>query len=152
MAAEETADAPEETVRANGPGLHLLLLEDDATVAAVISGLLEAQGHRVDHVPNGLRALQALADQGYDAALVDLDLPGVDGFQWARMVRLRQQGAHLPMIAITARSGGNEETLAREAGMDGFLRKPLHGAQLAKALAAAMRASRPGASRHSTNG
>nr|WP_255430898.1 hybrid sensor histidine kinase/response regulator [Rhodanobacter sp. DHG33] len=149
---EEAADAPSETVRTDGPGLNLLLLEDDITVAAVISGLLEAQGHRVDHEPNGLRAMQSLEDQRYDAALVDLDLPGVDGFQWARMVRLRKPHERLPMIAITARSGGNEEALAREAGMDGFLRKPLHGEQLAKALAAAVRASRPGGASHSTNG
>jgi signal transduction histidine kinase/ligand-binding sensor domain-containing protein/ActR/RegA family two-component response regulator len=143
-AVEDMADAPNEATRADSPSLHLLLLEDDATVAAVISGLLQAQGHQVDHEPNGLRAMQALENQRYDAALVDLDLPGVDGFQWARMVRLREQGGHLPMIAITARSGGNEEVLAREAGMDGFLRKPLHGEQLAKALAVAMRAFRPG--------
>ncbi|ULU27235.1 ATP-binding response regulator [Dyella terrae] len=129
-----------EAVASGGPSLRLLLLEDDLTVAAVITGLLEAQGHQIDHVPNGLRALQAMESQNYDAALVDLDLPGVDGFKWARLVRSREQdGEHLPMVAITARSGGDEETRAREAGMDGFLRKPLHGQQLAKALAAAIR-------------
>lgn len=133
-----------ETVAAGGPSMRLLLLEDDLTVAAVITGLLEAQGHQIDHVPNGLRALQAMESQHYDAALVDLDLPGVDGFKWARLVRAREQeGEHLPMVAITARSGGDEESRAREAGMDGFLRKPLHGQQLAKALAAAIRPTQP---------
>jgi len=128
-----------------GPRLHLLLLEDDLTVAAVITGLMEAQGHTIDHVPNGLRALQAMENQRYDAALVDLDLPGVDGFKWARLVRSREQDGdeRLPMVAITARSGGDEETRAREAGMDGFLRKPLHGEQLAKALEAVMRPTQP---------
>jgi signal transduction histidine kinase/ligand-binding sensor domain-containing protein/ActR/RegA family two-component response regulator len=136
--------APAETAAMNGPSLHLLLLEDDLIVAAVITGLLEAQGHRIDHVPNGLRAMHAMESQRYDAVLVDLDLPGVDGFQWARLVRSRETvGERLPMIAITARSGGDEETLARQAGMDGFLRKPLHGEQLAKALASAMRNSQP---------
>jgi signal transduction histidine kinase/ligand-binding sensor domain-containing protein/CheY-like chemotaxis protein len=131
------------TASTNSPKLRLLLLEDDTTVAAVITGLLEAQGHRVDHAPNGLHALHALEEQRYDAALVDLDLPGVDGFQWARMVRSRMQDKHLPMIAITARSGGNEEAQAREAGMDGFLRKPLQGGQLALALGVVMPTASP---------
>lgn len=142
---EQPAAEPASTASAHGPSLHLLLLEDDLTVAAVITGLLEAQGHRIDHVPNGLRALQAMASQRYDAALVDLDLPGVDGFKWARLVRTREQEGEdrLPMVAITARSGGDEEAQAREAGMDGFLRKPLHGQQLAKALAAVVRPAQP---------
>jgi len=142
---EGPAAAPTGPASTRGPRLQLLLLEDDPTVAAVITGLLEAQGHRIDHVANGLRALHAMESQRYDAALVDLDLPGVDGFKWARLVRSREQEGEerLPMIAITARSGGDEEAQAREAGMDGFLRKPLHGEQLAKALAAVMRPAQP---------
>ncbi|NKJ20966.1 hybrid sensor histidine kinase/response regulator [Dyella sp. SG609] len=121
-----------------GPRWQLLLLEDDPTVAAVIAGLLEAQGHAVEHVPNALHAMEALERQRFDAALVDLDLPGLDGFQWAGLVRSREQDGRLPMIAITARSGGDEESRAYAAGMDGFLRKPLHGEQLAQALAAVL--------------
>ncbi|MGO4702400.1 ATP-binding protein [Dyella sp. 2RAB6] len=119
-----------------GPRWQLLLLEDDPTVAAVIAGLLEAQGHAVEHVPNALHAMEALERQRFDAALVDLDLPGLDGFQWAGLVRSREHGMRLPMIAITARSGGDEESRAYTAGMDGFLRKPLDGEQLGQALAA----------------
>jgi signal transduction histidine kinase/streptogramin lyase/ActR/RegA family two-component response regulator len=126
-----------------GPVWRLLLLEDDPIVAAVVVGLLEAQGHTVSHAPNGLRALEWLEVQRYDAALVDLDLPGLDGFQWARLVRSREKnGERLPMVAVTARSGGDEETQARAAGMDGFLRKPLQGEQLARALAAQIRTAR----------
>ncbi|MBE1160417.1 hybrid sensor histidine kinase/response regulator [Dyella acidiphila] len=121
-----------------GPRWHLLLLEDDPTVAAVIVGLLEVQGHAVEHVPHALRALEVLEHSRFDAALVDLDLPGLDGLQWAQLVRSREGNHALPMIAITARSGGDEESLARAAGMDGFLRKPLHGEQLAQALAAVL--------------
>jgi signal transduction histidine kinase/CheY-like chemotaxis protein/sugar lactone lactonase YvrE len=132
--------APRERVAvlhaAEGPRWHLLLLEDDPTVAAVIIGLLEVQGHTVEHVPNALHAMEALERARFDAAFVDLDLPGLDGFQWAGLVRSREHGARLPMIAVTARSGGDEETRAYAAGMDGFLRKPLQGEQLARALAA----------------
>lgn len=115
---------------------RLLLVEDDTIVAAVIRGLLESQGHSVVHVVNGLAALTELAHGGFDAVLLDLDLPGVDGFQVARLIRESEYaGKHLPILAVTARSGGEAEAKARQAGMDGFLRKPLGGEQLAAALA-----------------
>jgi signal transduction histidine kinase/CheY-like chemotaxis protein/streptogramin lyase len=121
---------------ADGRRYRLLLVEDDAIVAAVISGLLERQGHAVTHVGNGLAALTELAQAAFDTVLLDLDLPGVDGFQVARLIRQREQsGSHVPIVAVTARAGGEDETRARAAGMDGFLRKPLSGEQLAAALA-----------------
>ena len=125
----------------DNPRWQLLLLEDDPTVAAVIAGLLQAQGHTVEHVPHALHAMEALERRRFDAALVDLDLPGLDGFQWAERVRSREHDQRLPMIAITARSGGDEESRAYAAGMDGFLRKPLHGEQLAQALATVLAAA-----------
>jgi signal transduction histidine kinase/streptogramin lyase/ActR/RegA family two-component response regulator len=115
---------------------RLLLVEDDTIVAAVIRGLLEQQGHTVCHVANGLAAMAELAHTRFDAALLDLDLPGVDGFQIARLIRQREHaGQRMPIVAVTARSGSEDEVRARAAGMDGFLRKPLSGEQLASALA-----------------
>lgn len=122
-------------------GQRILLVEDDAIVAAVVRGLLERQGHRVRYVGHGLAAMTELSQNTYDVVLLDLDLPGVDGFQIARLIRMREgDGEHLPLIAITARSGGDEETRARESGMDGFLRKPVTGEQLAEALASVLAA------------
>ncbi|HEY0199222.1 MAG TPA: ATP-binding protein [Rhodanobacter sp.] len=115
---------------------RLLLVEDDMIVAAVISGLLERQGHVVAHVGNGLAALAELAHAAFDVVLLDLDLPGVDGFQIARLIRQREPtGQRMPIVAVTARSGSEDEMAARAAGMDGFLRKPLSGDQLAALLA-----------------
>ena len=114
---------------------RLLLVEDDTIVAAVIRGLLERQGHTVVHVINGLAALAELAHVSFDAVLLDLDLPGVDGFQVARLIRQSESpGQHLPIVAVTARTGSEDESRARAAGMDGFLHKPLTGDQLAAAL------------------
>ncbi|MGI8560992.1 MAG: two-component regulator propeller domain-containing protein [Luteimonas sp.] len=121
--------APSST--AQGP-LALLLVEDDATVAEVISGLLQAQGHRVTHVSHGLAALATVAATRFDLALLDLDLPGLDGLALAR--QLRAQGFEAPLLAVTARADGEAEPLARDAGFDGFLRKPLTGAMLAEAI------------------
>jgi CheY-like chemotaxis protein len=72
--------------------------------------------------------------------LLDLDLPGVDGFQIARLIRQREHaGQHLPIVAVTARSGSDDEARARAAGMDDFLRKPVSGEQLAGTLARVVR-------------
>jgi signal transduction histidine kinase/CheY-like chemotaxis protein/streptogramin lyase len=119
---------------------RLLLVEDDTIVAAVIRGLLEREGHAVTHVVNGLAALAELAHASFDAVLLDLDLPGVDGFQIARLIRQREHaGQHLPIVAVTARSGSDDEARARAAGMDDFLRKPVSGEQLAGTLARVVR-------------
>ncbi len=134
--AEPAEPAPMPAPLAGGGSHRLLLVEDDTIVAAVIRGLLEREGHHVVHVINGLAALAELAHASFEAVLLDLDLPGVDGFQVARLIRQREPDArHLPIIAVTARSGGRDEARAREAGMDGFLRKPVSGEQLAGALA-----------------
>ncbi|BFI97162.1 MAG: ATP-binding protein [Rhodanobacter sp.] len=119
----------------DGRQLRLLLVEDDAIVAAVVVGLLQQQGHSTCHVGNGLLALAELERDRYDAMLLDLDLPGVDGFQVARLIRQRERDRRLPIVAVTARTSEGDEVRAHEAGMDGFLRKPLSGEQLAAMLA-----------------
>ena len=118
--------------------LRLLLVEDDPTIATVFTSLLQQQGHTVRHVANGLQALAELEHDRYDAALLDLDLPGLDGFQIARMIRQRETDRRLPLVAITARTGSDDETQARASGMDGFLRKPATGEQLAAMLASVL--------------
>ncbi len=127
--------------------LHVLLVEDDATVADVVAALLAQLGHRVVHAPNGLAALaqlkrhvdgrQGAVPDRFDVALIDLDLPGVDGLQLARIIRAGDYAA-LPLISVTARSVGNEEALIRAVGMNGLLRKPMTLALLAAALASAV--------------
>ena len=111
---------------------HVLVVEDDSTIAAVLCGMLEAKGHRATHAAQGLAALANLSKSDIDLALVDLDLPGIDGLQLTRLVRERERetGRHVPIIAITARATGDEEAQATAAGMDGFLRKPIKAAVL----------------------
>ena len=136
-------EAPTERTRPSAPNpaaaptaaMDVLLVEDDATVAEVVTGLLARLGHRVRHAANGLAALAEIKAARYDAALLDLDLPGLDGFQLARL--LRGHGCAIPFIAITARSVGDEEARIRAAGMNALLRKPLTSAMLADAIRAA---------------
>ncbi|MBB6184175.1 hybrid sensor histidine kinase/response regulator [Oleiagrimonas soli] len=135
LPAVESESAPDAPTSAKAATHDLLLIEDDVTIAGVIRGLLEAAGHRVRHAPDGLAGLAELENHRFDALLLDLDLPGLDGFGVARMLRGRETDTRLPILAITARSGGDEEERARDAGMDGFLRKPVSGASLQAALA-----------------
>jgi len=122
--------------------LRILLVEDDLTIAEVIVGLLRIQGHAVVHAPHGLAALTEVADADFDLALLDLDLPGLDGFALAR--QLRVLGFGMPLIAVTARSDEEAEPTAQQAGFDGFLRKPVTGEMLAEAIAAVRgRSARP---------
>ncbi|UNK50759.1 ATP-binding protein [Lysobacter sp. S4-A87] len=125
-------DAGDALLASRGGPLSLLLVEDDPTVAEVISGLLRAQGHRVTHAAHGLSALAEAATASFDAALLDLDLPGMDGLALAE--QLRAQGFSRPLLAITARADADAEPQATAAGFHGFLRKPVTGAMLAGLL------------------
>ncbi|QWP79522.1 response regulator [Lysobacter sp. K5869] len=127
-----TDDRVQRLPRPHAGPLAILLVEDDATVAEVIAGLLRSQGHRVTHVGNGLAALAETATARFDIALLDLDLPGINGLELAR--QLRAQGFLPPLVAVTARADADAEPQAVEAGFDRFLRKPVTGAMLADAL------------------
>ncbi|HEL3750148.1 TPA: response regulator [Stenotrophomonas maltophilia] len=114
------------------PPLRILLVEDDATVADVIAGLLRGRGHDVVHVLHGLGALSEIATEGFDVGLLDLDLPALDGTAIAR--QLRAMGYELPLVAVTARSDAYAEAQVLAAGFDGFLRKPVTGDMLVAAI------------------
>ena len=131
---EPTPAAPVPVPAQAAPPLRLLLVEDDEMVAQVVSGLLEARGHRVTRVAHGLAALAELQLQEFDVGLFDLDLPGIDGLALVR--QLRAMGHALPVIALTARSDAAAEPQARAVGCAGFLRKPVTGDALASALSA----------------
>lgn len=130
VATEGLGDTGEATI---GHALRILLVEDDATVAQVISGLLTTRGHEVVHAVHGLAALAEVAINTFDVGLLDLDLPALDGVALAR--QLRGSGHGFPLIAVTARSDANAEQAALDAGMDGFLRKPVTGQILINAIA-----------------
>jgi len=131
---EESSEAPSADAIVTLPSLRLLLVEDDEMVAQVIIGLLAVRGHQVTWAAHALAALAELQVQSFDVGLFDLDLPGMDGLALVRQMRAMGQG--LPVIALTARSDAAAEPQARAEGCAGFLRKPVTGAALVRALAA----------------
>ena len=132
--AEGAAPLPPVPARAAGVTAtprHVLLVEDDALVADVVVALLRRAGHAVAHAPHALAALAELDVDAFDLALVDLDLPGIDGLTLATLVRARWP---LPMVALTARADPEAEPAAFAAGMAAFVRKPVDGATLAATM------------------
>jgi len=119
-------------------GLNVLVAEDNAVNQRLALRLLEKRGHRVTLTANGREAVEALARQKFDLVLMDLQMPTMDGFEATVAIREREtrDGAHLPIIALTANAmkGDRERCLA--AGMDGYLSKPIVSQELDELLEA----------------
>jgi two-component system sensor histidine kinase/response regulator len=117
---------------AAGGGLKILLAEDNAVNQMLAKRLLEKLGHRVAVVGDGPEALAALDREEFDLVLLDIQMPGLDGFEVALAVRRREQetGRRLPLIALTAHAMQGDRERCLGAGMDGYLSKPINPAQL----------------------
>ncbi|MEG0192570.1 MAG: two-component regulator propeller domain-containing protein [Stenotrophomonas sp.] len=132
-ASEGGIDSDVAAAAVNMPPLRVLLVEDDATVADVVSGLLTTRGHEVVHAAHALAALREISAGDFDVGLLDLDLPGLSGFELAQ--HLRNQGYTLPLLAVTARTDPDLQQQVEAAGIGGFLRKPVTGELLVEAIA-----------------
>jgi PAS domain S-box-containing protein len=135
--------APEPVPEPAGPGLRILLAEDNLVNQKLATRLLEKQGHRVTVVADGAAAVRAVDQGTFDLVLMDVQMPGMGGLEATALIRSRERvtGRHVPVIAMTARAmkGDREECLA--AGMDGYVSKPIQPRQLFEAIGAAVRPS-----------
>ncbi len=124
---------------ANGSGLRILLAEDNPINQQVTIGILKQIGiSLVDTVENGKSALQALSGKDYDAVLMDLSMPELDGIETTRMLRKGLRGvrdSEVPVIALTAHAMEGDRDKCLTAGMDGYISKPLDPEALRKELA-----------------
>ena len=107
--------------------LRLLLVEDNKVNQLVARRILSTWGHFVDVAENGRLALDALATARYDAVLMDIAMPVMDGFEATRKLRLEEQrkGGHLPIIAMTAHASAGDRERCLEGGMDDYVSKPV---------------------------
>ncbi|MHC4399259.1 MAG: response regulator [Planctomycetota bacterium] len=123
--------------------LRILLAEDGPVNQEVAAGLLDLEGHDVTIVENGKEALDALDDDTFDAVLMDIEMPEMDGLEAATAVRAREKatGNHVPIVAMTAHAIKGFQKTCADAGMDGYIAKPIQPAELFQALDAAMAAA-----------
>lgn len=101
---------------------HVLLVEDDLPLANMVKDFLVEQGFDVTIETDGRRAVEQIEGQNYDAIVLDIGLPGLDGFDVCRAVRPSYAG---PIIVLTARGEEIDEVVALEVGADDFMAKPV---------------------------
>jgi PAS domain S-box-containing protein len=113
--------------------LHVLLAEDNPINAMLIRELLRRRGHRVSEVTTGLEAVSAMIAGKFDLVLTDIHMPGLDGVEATRRIRedeARNGRARTPIVALTADAMETGKRACQDAGMDGFLTKPVDPAEL----------------------
>ncbi len=116
----------EELVRARR-GVRVLLAEDNLVNQKITTRILEKQGLEVATVVNGKEAVEKLHQEKYDIVLMDSQMPEMDGLEATRIIRdnERHTGRHIPIIALTARAMEDDRKRCLEAGMDGYVAKPI---------------------------
>lgn len=123
------------------PAATILIVEDHRDLAANVGDYLEAGGFTVDFAADGISALQLCADNHYDAIVLDVMLPGIDGFEVCK--RLRQElHRDTPVIMLTARDTINDKVNGFDVGADDYLIKPFELRELEARLAALIRRQR----------
>lgn len=120
--------------------MRLLLVEDDASLSSGIRLALKPEHYTVDHLDDGPSALVALKEaEPFDAVILDLGLPGLDGLQIIKAVR--RHGSQIPILVLTARDAIDDRIAGLDAGADDYLVKPFEVEELKARLRALLRRS-----------
>jgi two-component system response regulator CpxR len=116
--------------------VRILIVDDDEELAGLLSELLTREGFRVDMQHDGLKGLAAALGGGYDLMVLDVMLPGLDGFEILRRVR---RESRLPVLMLTARGEDEDRIIGLELGADDYLPKPFNTRELVARVRAIMR-------------
>ena len=117
--------------------MHILLVEDDTPLADSVVAAIRARGGRADVSARGEPVPASLLKDSYDALVLDIGLPGIDGLETLR--RVRTQGSTLPVLILTARDAIDDRVRGLEAGADDYLVKPFALSELLARLGALLR-------------
>lgn len=121
----------------NSKSMRVLIAEDHLINQKLSRSLVEKYGHSAEVVANGLEALKALEKEQFDLVLMDVQMPGMDGFEATAEIRRREKvtGMHQIVWAMTAHAMSGDRERCLEMGMDGYLSKPIRVQELGDALA-----------------
>jgi two-component system OmpR family response regulator len=117
--------------------MRILLVEDEPTLSQQLTLALRESGYSVDHTNNGRDAQHLALMESFDAIILDLGLPLIDGLSVLK--NLRAQGRKMPVLILTARDGWHEKVAGIDAGADDYLSKPFHMEELLARLRALIR-------------
>lgn len=117
--------------------MKVLIAEDEWRLAQALRDVLESRRYETDHAPDGKQALQMAMEGSYDAMILDVMLPEMDGFAVASA--LRQRGVGLPILMLTARGEVSDRVEGLRAGADYYLTKPFSNDELLACLSAVLR-------------
>ncbi|MFN3189556.1 MAG: PAS domain-containing protein [Aureliella sp.] len=125
---------------AGGRSAQVLLVEDSPISQTVLRDMLEGLGHRVEVVSNGRDAVDACAAKLYDLVLMDIQMPDLDGLEATRQIRSAEEGVgrRQKICALTAHATSSDRIQCEEAGMEGFLVKPIALDHLAQAVTSSL--------------
>jgi DNA-binding response OmpR family regulator len=118
---------------------RILIVEDDERIRSSMRLALEEEGYTVDGVGSGEEAVARFGTEPYELVLIDLMLPGIDGFEACRTLR---RTSTVPVIMVTARSDTHDVVAGLEAGADDYVTKPFVAKELAARIRALLRRSR----------
>ncbi len=122
---------------------RILVVEDEASLALLLSYNLEAEGFQVEHVDRGDEAELRLSESEFDLVILDWMLPGVSGLEICRRLRARDETRDLPVIMLTARGEESERVRGLSVGADDYVVKPFSTPELMARVHALLRRARP---------
>jgi two-component system chemotaxis response regulator CheY len=116
---------------------RILIVDDSSLVRLYYHGALEKVGFAVEQAINGIEATEKVLAHNFDLLIVDINMPGMDGFSFVRDLRRRKEDiAALPILMITTEAGETDIAAARAAGVNYYLVKPVSEADLIRHVAA----------------
>jgi DNA-binding response OmpR family regulator len=124
----------------SGVGTRILTVEDDERIRTAVKMALEDEGWTVEETSNGEEAIDAFAREQADVVLIDIMLPGMDGFDLCRSLR---RNSDVPIVMVTARADTHDVVAGLEAGADDYLTKPFAPKELSARIRALLRRARP---------
>ncbi|MDJ0840983.1 MAG: response regulator [Acidobacteriota bacterium] len=131
LVSHRTSDSAETTILERIAGAHVLLVEDNEINQQVAMEVLQTAGLKVDVVDSGRAAIVAVSTRdNFDAVLMDIQMPEMDGFEATRHIRRQHLGDKLPIIAMTAHALKGDREKCLEAGMNDYLTKPIDPVEL----------------------